>query len=182
MVTNPRPTRAEATDVYNAILDGTDAVMLSEESAVGRYPVAAVRCLAAVAREAEAALVARPHAGEPEVKSAVGAAAVDLARSLHAAAIITPTSTGRTPRAIARHRPVQPIVALASDRGVLHALALVWGVIPCPVPKSLGLDEVVSRARALLRSEGVKRGRPFVVTLGHPPGRGLTNLVHVTDT
>ncbi|HKZ48959.1 MAG TPA: pyruvate kinase [Thermoplasmata archaeon] len=181
MVDTPRPTRAEAADVYNAILDGTDAVMLSEESAVGRHPVESVRTLASIAREAEAALRLRPGNAEEEVKAAVAAAAVELAEDLGAAAILTPTSTGRTPRAIARHRPRQPILALTADPHVLRALTLVWGVVPVAVRGSLRLDGLVGRARGLLREEGLPRAAPVVLTMGYPRGKGLTNMVLVVE-
>ena len=183
MVESPRPTRAEAADVYNAILDGTDAVMLSEESAVGRHPVEAVQTLVAIAREAEGALVSRAADPGPawDVKDAVAGAAVDVARSLGAAAILTPTSTGRTPRAIARHRPAPPIVALCPEPRVARALALVWGVVPVAVEGSLDLDGVVARARDLVRAEGVPAGARIVMTMGYPGGEGRTNMVLVVE-
>ena len=183
MVTSPRPTRAEAADVYNAILDGTDAVMLSEESAVGRHPVEAVKTLAAIAREAEGALALRvvPPAPGGDVKDAVAAAAVDVARGLAASAILTPTSTGRTPRAIARHRPAPPIVALCAEPRVLRSLALVWGVVPVAVEGSLDLDGLVARAREIVRSEGVSAGARIVLTMGYPGGEGRTNMVLVVE-
>ena len=183
MVTNPRPTRAEATDVYNAILDGTDAVMLSEESAVGRHPVESVRVLASIAQEAEAALTARPIDPDgADVKAAVAAAAVTLARDLQVAAIVAPTSTGRTPRAVSRHRPGPPILALSADAAVLRGLSLSWGVVPVAVRGRLDLKELAAKASALLRAEGVARRTPFVVTMGYPPGQGLTNMVLVLET
>ena len=185
MVENPRPTRAEATDVYNAILDGTDAVMLSEETAIGRHPVEAVRVLAAIAKEAEASLVARPPEASEiagDVKAAVGRAAVDLARDVGAVAIVTPTSTGRTPRAIARHRPPLPILALSSDPHVVRSLALVWGVFPVSTPGSLSIDDLIVKARELLRADGVPTGRPIVLTMGYPQGKGLTNMVLVVES
>ena len=185
MVESPRPTRAEATDVYNAILDGTDAVMLSEETAIGKHPVEAVRVLGAIAKEAEASLVARPPE-EPEaagdVKAAVGRAAVDLARDLGAVAIVTPTSTGRTPRAIARHRPPLPILALSSDPHVVRSLALVWGVFPVAMAGSLSIDDLIVKARNLLRGDGIPAGRPVVLTMGYPQGKGLTNMVLVVES
>jgi len=181
MVEHPRPTRAEATDVYNAILDGTDAVMLSEESAVGKHPIEAVRHLTAIAKEAESALVARSGGDEGEVKAAVGSVAVELARAIHVAAIVTPTSTGRTPRAISRHRPAQPILALSRDAHVVRELCLSWGVVPTRVRGALRLDGLIAKAQELLRREGVARGSPVVVTMGYPQGKGLTNMVLVAQ-
>ncbi len=116
-----------------------------------------------------------------DVKEAVGRAAVDLARDLKAAAIVTPTSTGRTPRAIARHRPPQPILALSPDPHVVRALALVWGVVPGTVPGFLSLDALISAARERMREEGIAAGSPVVLTMGYPQGKGLTNTVLVVE-
>ncbi len=184
MVESPRPTRAEATDVYNAILDGTDAVMLSEESAVGRYPVEAVQVMATIAREADAALEARTFdrgSSRDEPRDAVAAAAVELARAVQAAAIVTPTATGRTPELIARHRPRQPILALGEDPRVLRRLALTWGVFPAATAGTLDLEHLMERSRELLAAEGLPPGSRIVITMGYPPGKAHTNLVLVAE-
>jgi pyruvate kinase len=184
MVESPRPTRAEATDVYNAILDGTDAVMLSEESAIGKHPVEAVKVLKAIALEAEAALARRVKLGGGagrDVREAVGSVAVDLAGALNAVAIVTPTASGLTARTVARHRPPLPIVALTPDDRVLRRLALVWGVAPFPSPSPHDLDTLMNGARDLLRSEGLPTGSPVVMTMGYPPGKAHTNMVLVME-
>ncbi len=185
MVTNIRPTRAEATDVYNAVLDGTDAIMLSEETAVGRHPLEAVQVLAAIAGEAESAVVSGEGFGEheeTEVASAVAGATVAMASSLDATAIVAPTSSGRTPRAIARHRPPQPVLALCSDPQVLHTLCLTWGVVPLSFPGPMSVDSVIERSRELVAVEGLPADRPVVVAMGYPPRKGLTNMVLVPET
>lgn len=185
MVTSPQPTRAEATDVYNAVLDGTDAIMLSEETAVGQHPVEAVRFLAAIAREADVAVVEQDGNGQPqaeEVAGAVAGATVSMARSLHAAAIVAPTSSGRTPRTIARHRPQQPVLALCSDPPVLRTLCLTWGVVPVPFAGPMSVDSVIKKSRDLAAAEGIPTGSPVVVAMGYPPRRGLTNMVLVPET
>ncbi len=185
MVTSTRPTRAEATDVYNAVLDGTDAIMLSEETAMGQHPVEAVRFLAAIAREADVAVAAGYVGGQPqeqEVAGAVAGATVSMAQSLRAAAIVAPTSSGRTPRAIARHRPQQPVLALCSDPLVLRTLCLTWGVVPIPFSGQMSVDSVIKKSRELAASEGITPGNPIVVAMGYPPRRGLTNMVLVPET
>jgi len=111
----------------------------------------------------------------------VGIVAVELARSLRVAAIVTPTSTGRTPRAIARHRPAQPILALSADRRVVRQLALVWGVVPFPVRGALSLENLTGKAQELVRAEGLAKGSPIVLTMGYPQGKGLTNMVLVVE-
>ncbi len=184
MVTNIRPTRAEATDVYNAVLDGTDAIMLSEETAVGRHPLEAVQVLAAIAGEAESAVVSGEGFGEheeTEVASAVAGATVAMASSLDATAIVAPTSSGRTPRAIARHRPPQPVLALCSDPQVLHTLCLTWGVVPLSFPGPMSVDSIIERSRDLVAVEGLPADRPVVVAMGYPPRKGLTNMVLVPE-
>lgn len=183
MVESPRPTRAEAADVYNAILDGTDAVMLSEETAIGRHPVEAVRTLTAIAREADRAVTSGMVEGAEatnDVAGAVAGATVAMARSLDAAAIVAPTSSGRTPRFIARQRPSQPILALSADDRVLRTLCLTWGVVPLPFPGPMSVDAVIEKARELAAAEGIE-GAPLIVAMGYPPRKGLTNMVLVPE-
>ena len=183
MVESLRPTRAEATDVYNAILDGTDAVMLSEETAIGRHPVEAVRTLGAIAREADRMVTSGTLEGveaADQVAGAVAGATVTMARSLEAAAIVAPTSSGRTPRFIARQRPAQPILALSSDHHVLRTLCLTWGVVPLPFPGPMSVDAVIEKARALASEEGIQ-GESLIVAMGYPPRKGLTNMVLVPE-
>lgn len=174
---NPRPTRAEASDVANAIFDGTDAVMLSGETAVGRYPVEAVRTMARIAETTERHLKVsgRDRADityAPSVHDAddpFARAACQLAAELGAAALITPTKTGRTARLLARHRPWCPIVASSPTATVQHRMALVWGVRPVPMhPLATGDDRVAAAVRDAFRAGEVVEGDRVVVLAGHP--------------
>jgi len=188
MVDSPRPTRAEVTDVANAILDGTDAIMLSEETAVGKFPVEAVDMMARIAREAEAMpgslsgetwVAPEPMPGS--LPSAVACAAASLASDVGAAAIITLTQTGSTARLVSRCRPSAPILAYAPVESTRRRLALCWGVIPVRGENSASTDGMIASAlKAASRTGLVKRGQTVVVTAGVPPGRaGTTNLIKV---
>jgi pyruvate kinase len=183
MVESPLPTRAEATDVANAVLDGTDAVMLSEETAVGRYPVEAVRMMGRILQQAEALLA--PRSGEPVAESArlIAQAACALAERVGARAIVVPTRSGFTARQIARHRPRIPIVALTPEASVRRRLSLVWGVTAVTVPWYPHADVMLTGFRDAVRPLGlVPDGAPVVVTAGWPLAEpGTTNLLHVTS-
>ncbi|MCI4331136.1 MAG: pyruvate kinase [Thermoplasmata archaeon] len=188
MVRAPRPTRAEATDVANAVLDGADALMLSEESAVGRFPFAAVDWLDRIARTTEGALPPRraDSAGQASrllsVDGAVARAAVDVAQRIGAAGIMTPTHSGATARAVAQWRPCTPIVALSPDRVTRRQLALVWGVQAGAIPGHLGLDALRGHAaRVALERLGESTGARIVLTAGYPVEGRPTNLVHVVE-
>jgi pyruvate kinase len=185
MVNHPRPTRAEASDVANAILDGTDAVMLSAETATGAYPVEAVQMMARIARMAEEAM---PHRrwldliGEPsEVTEAISRATVEIAERIGARAIVTSTISGYTARMIARHRPSVPILAVTPIPATLRQLALVWGVQPTLMPAVRNTDEMLGAAsQAALQSGLAQLGDLLVITAGVPFGRpGHTNLLKV---
>jgi pyruvate kinase len=186
MIENPRPTRAEASDVANAILDGTDAVMLSGETAVGRYPVEATQTMATICANAEAHL---PHGrllhGESHchatITEAISCAAVEIASEVKARAIITATMSGRTARMVARHRPAVPIVAVTPNPATLLRLALVWGVVPVLVAEFRTTDDMVEvMVRAALEKGLVAWGDPLVLTAGVPFGSGgETNMVQV---
>jgi len=187
MVQSPRPTRAEATDVANAVLDGADAVMLSEESAIGRYPVEAVRWLSRIATTTEPAFdprwvrEVRARRGRAEPDASVPAAAVQLAEGVGARALVTPTHSGRTARLVAALRPRCPIVALSSDPSVRRRLALVAGVEARAEPEH---EELTGLARAAARLVGTLpipgRG-PIVLTAGYPVEGRPTNLITVVD-
>ncbi|HWP35028.1 MAG TPA: pyruvate kinase [Thermodesulfobacteriota bacterium] len=187
MVDNPRPTRAEATDIANAVLDGTDAVMLSEESAVGAYPVEAVRVMDRIIRAAEeeidysGTLLRRERIGDQGrvIAGAVARAACFIAQDIKAAAILTPTSSGQTARLVARHRPAQPIIALTPDPATYRRLSLSWGVTPLLVGDLLSTDDMIEKAKeAVLRAGILAPGDPLVITAGHPIGvPGGTNLI-----
>ena len=186
MIRNPNPTRAETSDVANAILDGTDAVMLSGETAIGRYPVRAVEEMASIAREAETALRfgRAPHGEMPSgspVATAVAHSAVEIATRLDVAAVAAATTTGRTARMVARFRPRMPLIGLTRDPGVSRRLALVWGVRPIVVDAYDSTEEMVRITSMTLQALGVARdGDRFVVISGQPIGRpGSTNMVQV---
>lgn len=185
MVSHPRPTRAEASDVANAILDGTDAVMLSAETATGTYPVEAVQMMARIARIAEGAL---PHrqwldliGGSAGVTEAISRATVEIAEQVGARAIVTSTMSGYTARMIARHRPPVPILAVTPVLATLRRLALVWGVEPVLMPSVRNTDEMLGAAsQAALQSGLAQPGDLIVITAGVPFGRpGHTNLLKV---
>lgn len=187
MVASPRPTRAEASDVANAIFEQADAVMLSAETAVGAYPVEAVETMARIAevaeREVEACgTEAPPRAGRSDVARAVSAAACEIARVLDLAAIVTATQSGATARAVAAHRPSTPIVAATPDERVARRVALVWGVEPLVVPQHGSIDEMLAHAVDAVRKAGFAReGKLVALTAGVAVGvPGTTNLVQVT--
>jgi pyruvate kinase len=186
MVENPHPTRAEATDVANAILDGTDAVMLSEETAVGKHPVKAIATMAAIARAAETALLPRPHGpGDRDAlisgaALAVSHAAVELAESVGAVAIVTPTRSGATARNVARLRPRIPVLALSHDATTVAKLLITWGVTPTWVPHRDRLESIIEEAGRQLRIHRLGRpGDAFLLTAGYPSGTGDSNLLTV---
>ncbi len=188
MVDAPRPTRAEATDVANAVIDGADAVMLSEESAIGHHPVEAVGWLDRIARRAEAsglipALRGPSGSGAREAaEQAVADAAVRLAEDLSAGAIVTPTHSGRTARWVSSRRSGVPVIALSSQAETLRRLALVWGVTPVRVARHLDLLHLRSTARrAAERIDGGNRRRPLVLTAGYPIEGRPTNLLTVVE-
>jgi len=187
MIGNPRPTRAEASDVANAILDGTDAVMLSAETAVGRYPVEAVAMIREISAIAEQETIARddgvPCADEVvhPITDAIGRATVRIAREIDAKLIVTSTSSGYTARQIARERPHRPIVAFTPSERTLRRLALVWGATPVLVPPSGSTDEMLETVGRKLQERGeAKPGDAVVVTGGIPSGaEGKTNFIKV---
>ena len=184
MVDSPLPTRAEATDVANAVLDGTDVVMLSEETAVGTYPVPAVRMMGRIAAEAERVLAPRldPPPASAGLADHVSRAACELAERVGARAIAVPTRTGTTARLVARHRPHAPILAFSADQAVRCRLALVWGVAAYALPSLEPVDAVLSGLRDAIRATGtVQAGEPIVLIGGWPFGGGsVANFVHVT--
>jgi pyruvate kinase len=186
MERNPLPTRAEVSDVANAILDGTSAVMLSGETAIGKYPVEAVRTMAALALEAEASLPEFGHLQKilpdtgQRVTEAVSQAAITMARHLNAAAIFSLTETGFTSRQISKYRPDCPNLAITSSPKVVRRLAMNWGVVPLRyegVPTDEAkIEFAIERARAL---GYVRSGDVVVATAGHSALAGTTNLIRV---
>ena len=187
MIRNRRPTRAEVTDVANAIYDGTDAVMLSGETAIGLFPVEAVSMMSKIACKTESSLDYRRLWQEKAVTKAktvtdaIAQATVDIALDLGVTAIITPTSSGATARAVSKYRPEAPIVGAATSPATYRQLALSWGVYPLPVAPSQSTDEMINEAvRGALRAGVVNEGDMVVVTAGVPAGvPGRTNLIKV---
>ncbi len=185
MVHNAEPTRAEASDVANAILDGTSAVMLSGETAIGDYPVQSVRTMDAIAREVEPSLGYRhqlPNASEePSVGNAMSNAACDLAEALGAVAILVPTFSGRTASAVARLRPRRPIVGLSHHQYALQQMALEWGVTPLRIAECADVEELWSASLGAARdARCVNEGDRVVITAGTAVNiPGSTNVIKV---
>ncbi|MCZ6834002.1 MAG: pyruvate kinase [Acidobacteria bacterium] len=186
-VSNPRPTRAEVADVANSILDGTDAVMLSEETAIGAYPLAAVRIMSQVAEEIETSFPYGPwrermnRHDDPSVAGSIAAAVCDLAHDVDAAAILTCTSSGSTARLVAKFRPSRPVLALTPRETTYRRLALTWGVIPRLMDPTSSTDQLISEAlKAATAASILKPGDRAVITAGVPAGiPGNTNLIKV---
>jgi pyruvate kinase len=185
MLTNAEPTRAEASDVANAVIDGTSAVMLSGETSVGPYPVEAVRWMAKIALAAERSLdsdLSRRSDHTESGEAAVMRAAVELATETGAAALVVPTSSGASARACSKYRPALPIIALAHDTGVAQQLALEWGVVPSTIEPPGTVDELISAA--IEQAAGVaalEPGSTVVLTAGNVGERGTTNLIVLRD-
>src|SRR5438067_2104046 len=185
MVHQAEPTRAEASDVANAGLDGTSAVMLSQETAIGDYPVAAVAYMDRIARAVEPSLDYRhqlPEASEePTIGRAMSNAACDLAEALGATAILVPTFTGKTASAVARLRPRRPVVGLTHPRYALQQMALEWGAVPLEIPEGADVQDPSSRPVQAGRASGlVASGDRVVITAGtlvNVPG--TTNVIKV---
>ncbi|MED3785056.1 pyruvate kinase [Geobacillus stearothermophilus] len=187
MQRNPLPTRAEASDVANAIFDGTDAVMLSGETAAGQYPVEAVKTMHQIALRTEQALEhrdilsQRTKESQTTITDAIGQSVAHTALNLDVAAIVTPTVSGKTPQMVAKYRPKAPIIAVTSNEVVSRRLALVWGVYTKEAPHVNTTDEMLDVAvDAAVRSGLVKHGDLVVITAGVPVGEtGSTNLMKV---
>ena len=183
MVWNPRPTRAEVADIANAILDGTDALMLSEETAAGEYPLEAVKIMALVAEETEKILEPRQlFAGlKRTVPEAISRSAISLARDLQVKAFLIPTTSGGTARLIARYRPQQPIIAVSPDPHTVKMLCLVWGVHAVPIRGFKSTDEMVNLLQKKALELGVVKPKDLVaITAGLPLHQaGTTNMITV---
>jgi pyruvate kinase len=185
MVNSPVPTRAEVTDVSNAILDGADAVMLSDETTVGKYPIEAVTMLERIAHSTEKSLQGyyQPFLEAPAVDTgeAIGRAACRLADYIHAKAIVAPTQSGTTAMRVAMYRPSQPIVALCTEPRVARRLKLVRGIYPVMTRQAKTMDWLFERADLAAEELGIaRRGERIVVTSGTPGMMGTTNLIKVS--
>ncbi len=189
MLENPRPTRAEATDVANAILDGTDALMLSDETAMGAYPVEAASTLGRIAMSTEPYVNERAFLEEETsemlhtIPAGISRAACELALDLKAAAIFATSSSGSTARLVARFRPSASVMALTDRIVTLRQLSLSWGVIPHLVSSFIDTDQMFALARSsAMEKEVVKPGDCIVITAGVPVGvTGTTNLLKVVE-
>lgn len=189
MIKNPRPTRAEATDIANAIYDGTTAIMLSGESAAGLYPVEAVKTMARIAERTEedidyaARMKRRVSNVSPDVTTAISHATCSTASDLNAAAIITVTMSGFTAGMISRYKPSSPIIACTVNPRVCRQLNLSWGVIPLLIEKEEKADDLFEEAtRAVEKAGYVQRGDVAVLTAGVPLGiSGKTNMIRVIE-
>ena len=185
MIEHAEPTRAEASDIANAILDGTSAIMLSAETATGAYPIESVQTMDRIARTIEPEMRYRhqmPEAGEePTVGTAMSNAACDLAEALRASAIIVPTFTGRTASAVARLRPRRPIVGLSHHRTAVQQMALEWGVTPLEMPATRDVEDLWARSVETARNAGaVESGDRVVLTAGTAVNLpGSTNVIKV---
>ncbi|NCD32389.1 MAG: pyruvate kinase [Spartobacteria bacterium] len=189
MVSSPRPTRAEVTDVANAILDGTDAVMLSEESAMGQFPVRAVQAMARIAQDVEKQFPADhwlnrfDNENRYTIEQSVSHAACDIAEHMDVAAIIAGTETGFTARQVSRHRPHAPIFAVTTDKRTYNQLSLAWGVTPLILPDYEQTDVMIRLSfEAGIKNNILKHGDQVVVVGGIPAKMaGCTNFLAVVE-
>ncbi len=184
MTDAPRPTRAEAADVANAVLDGTDALMLSEETATGSYPVEAVAFMHRLALTAESGLCCdsflRPMQ-DRDISTSVAQASCMLAANLEAKAIVAHTQSGQTARHISRFRPGQPLIVLSANKTTCQRLALSWGCQPYLIAPPRNTDGMIEKAVRVAREIcQLGKGDIVVITMGHPIGKsGTTNMVRV---
>jgi pyruvate kinase len=187
MIRNPRPTRAEVSDIANAVIDHTDAIMLSGETASGKYPVEAVRTMTEVVKETEASgyddLRVNTSLSAKSVNEAVSEVANILSREVKARLILVATLSGNAARIVSRYRPNLPIAATTSDERVFRQLSLSWGVVPFLVPPCGTVEELADRSIGYLKKKAlVKKGDHIVIVAGEPVGStGGVNLVEIKD-
>ena len=186
MMVNPRPTRAEISDVANAIYDGTSAIMLSGETAAGAYPVEALKTMSAIAERTEQENHARfvpltENTGKISVSDATAHAACLTAKDVNAAAIVTVSESGNTARLLSKYRPEQPIIACVMKEQVQRQLALSWGITPLMMPLAHSTDELIEMSTSLAKENGyLHNGELAVVTAGVPVGvSGTTNMIKI---
>jgi pyruvate kinase len=189
MIRNPRPTRAEASDVANAVLDGTDAVMLSGETASGAYPVPAVATMRRIVDRAEKELgvlrlPCRERTVDVGVPDAVSAAAVSISKQVRAAAIVSLTKSGSTAKMISKHRPACPVLGVTPSQSTWRELALWWGVSPVKLHELVDINVAAKEAiSACLAGGHIREGELVVITAGLPLGLpGTTNMVEILTT
>ena len=187
MMVNPRPTRAEISDVANAIYDGTSAIMLSGETAAGAYPVEALKTMSAIAERTEQegfhlrGRTMDSNPGKISVSDATAHAACLTARDVNAAAIVTVSESGTTARLLSKYRPQQPIIACVMREQVQRQLSLSWGITPLMMPLAHSTDELIEMSTALAKENGyLHNGELAVVTAGVPVGvSGTTNMIKI---
>ena len=186
MMVNPRPTRAEISDVANAIYDGTSAIMLSGETAAGAYPVEALKTMSAIAERTEQESHSRfapltENTGKISVSDATAHAACLTAKDVNAAAIVTVSESGTTARLLSKYRPQQPIIACVMKEQVQRQLALSWGITPLMMPLAHSTDELIEMSTSLAKENGyLHNGELAVVTAGVPVGvSGTTNMIKI---
>lgn len=187
MIRNPRPTRAEVTDVANAIFDGTDAIMLSGETAAGKYPVESVKTMASIAIRAEQTLdyeeilKSKAKLRQLNITNSISHATCSTAIELGASAIITATASGYTARMVSSYRPAAPIIAATNSVIVTRQMGLVWGVYPLLIEKGTSTDDVFEKSvQSALEMDYISSGDLIIITAGVPVGiAGTTNLINV---
>ena len=187
MIVNPRPTRAEISDVANAIYDGTSAIMLSGETAAGAYPVEALKTMSAIAERTEQekhylrGRLMEPNTGKIAVSDATAHAACLTAKDVNAAAIVTVTESGTTARLLSKYRPEQPIIACVMKEQVQRQLSLSWGITPLMMALAHSTDELIEMSTSLAKENGfLHNGELAVVTAGVPVGvSGTTNMIKI---
>lgn len=187
MIVNPRPTRAEISDVANAIYDGTSAIMLSGETAAGAYPVEALKTMSAIAERTEQegfhlrSRTMDSNPGKISVSDATAHAACLTARDVNAAAIVTVSESGTTARLLSKYRPQQPIIACVMREQVQRQLSLSWGITPLMMSLAHSTDELIEMSTALAKENGyLHNGELAVVTAGVPVGvSGTTNMIKI---
>ena len=188
MISHPRPTRAEASDVANAVLDGTDALMLSGETAVGKHATESVRTMSRIIREIEHSAhyrrgVEHPKLGMPVSANAIAHAAVIAASEMNIKTIAVVTGSGGAARLMSEYRPEASIVALTTDEVTYRRLALYWGVTPVLTQPAATIDELLDQVEAELRERGIAEvGEKVVITMGMPIGAGMTtNMLRIHE-
>ena len=186
MIRNPRPTRAEVNDVANAVMDGTDCVMLSGETAAGKYPVEAVKMMASICRETEKYLPERDHyfdrGGVKNVNGAIGFAAVTTAERVGAKCILAPTNSGRTARLIADFRPKLPLYAFSPSEKTIRKTSFYWGVRSFHSTTMPSLNATVKQALQLAKEKGLVETGDLVVVTAGDPGTSPTQGDYTTST
>lgn len=186
MIRNPRPTRAEVSDIANAVIDHTDAVMLSGETASGKYPVESVEMMARVVTQTEASryddVVVRRDATAKTTEEAITEVASILAKDIKARVILVASMSGETARLLSRYRPELPIMAVTSDDRVMRQMNLSWNVRPFTIPRCSSVEELIERSIGYLKKKKtIKTGDKMIIVAGEPVGGAGANLVEIRD-